>query len=70
MNRDMRIHPVRAVRARGLIVLGLLIAAPVAVCHAQPGQVVGWGNSVASRYSPQPGEECMAICAGGTTAWP
>ncbi len=65
MNRDMRIHHVRPLWVRGLIALGLLVAAPAARCPAQPGQVVGWGNSLAGRYNAQPNDECMAICAGG-----
>ncbi|MEN6574924.1 MAG: hypothetical protein ABFD90_01180 [Phycisphaerales bacterium] len=65
MNRDMRIHPVRAASVRGLVLLGLLVAAPASLCYAQPGQVVGWGNSLGGRYNPQPSDECMAISAGG-----
>lgn len=64
MSSNRRIHPVRAVRIWGPIFC-LLIASPATLCYAQPGQVIGWGNSLAGRYSPQPGEECMTLCAGG-----
>ncbi len=65
MSRDTRFHCVRVTWTRRLIVLGLVATAPAALCHAQPGQVAGWGNGFGSRYNPQPSEECMAICAGG-----
>lgn len=65
MRTNVWIHNVRAAWARRLIVLGLLAAAPVGVCHAQPGQVLGWGNNAGSRYNAVPSQECMAICAGG-----
>ncbi|MBP7050009.1 MAG: hypothetical protein KBE65_03250 [Phycisphaerae bacterium] len=61
----MRNHHVRVMWAGRLIALGLLTIVSAAPCQAQPGQVVGWGNSFGSRYNPQPSRECMAICAGG-----
>ncbi len=65
MRTDVWIHNVQAAWAKRLMVLGLLVAAPVGLCHAQPGQVLGWGNNVGSRYNAVPSQECMAICAGG-----
>jgi len=64
MRTDVRIHEVPAVWAGRLIVLGLLIAAPV-VCHAQPGQVFAWGESLGGRSNAVPSRECMAVAAGG-----
>lgn len=64
MRTDVRIHEVPAAWAGRLIVLALLMAAP-AVCHAQPGQVFAWGESLGGRSNAVPSRECMAVSAGG-----
>jgi hypothetical protein len=43
----------------------LLVLALAFVCQGQPGQVVSWGTSLGGQYEPEPGDEYMAICAGG-----
>jgi hypothetical protein len=50
----------RRARAIGLLILVLAL-----LCQGQPGQVVSWGTSVGGPYEPKPGDEYMAICAGG-----
>ena len=43
----------------------LLILTLAFVCRGQPGQVASWGTSLGGQYEPEPGDEYMAICAGG-----
>jgi hypothetical protein len=45
--------------------LPLLVLGPAVLCGAQPGPVVGWGSYLGGRYAPAPGNEYMAVCAGG-----
>ena len=44
--------------------LCLIALAPARLCWAQPGSVVAWGNSF-GQSRVVPGEEYMAVCAGG-----
>jgi hypothetical protein len=50
---------------RLLILLCLLALVPAAPCPAQPGPVFCWGDYARDSYHPVPGNNYVAVCAGG-----
>jgi hypothetical protein len=45
--------------------IGLLLLVLAPLGQSQPGRVISWGTSLGHPYEPKPGNEYMAVCAGG-----
>jgi hypothetical protein len=51
--------------ATWLAMLCLFVLMPGALCPAQPGPVICWGNYVGGQYDLAPDGKYLAVCAGG-----